>query len=295
MKYDLHIHSCYSHDGELTPRELIKKSSEAGINVISLCDHNDVKGIDEIIKFGQEYDIQVIPGIELSTMFEGLEVHLLGYGIDYHKSYFQTISGKIRKMMDEVLYERVIRFERKYNIKIDVENCIQNANGNYPFYKIVDSMILDPANKHIEDFKDYLPGGKRSVPRAVNFYWDKCQPGSDLYVPVRYPDFEESVKIIHDAGGIAILAHPWKKFYKNEGLLIKAQQAGIDGIEAYSNYHEPEHNRFYEEYCKKNNLLITCGSDFHGMRKPNIQLGSFGCEEINQDKLVGAFINRVKF
>ena len=128
----------------------------------------------------------------------------------------------------------------------------------------------------IEDFKDYIPGGKRSDPAPVNFFWDKCMPGSDLYVKAYNPDFKMTIQKIHEAGGLAIVAHPYQTFYEHEERLQYALDCGIDGLEAYSNYHKPFHNTYYEDFAHKHNLLITCGSDFHGEKKPSIRLGEYG-------------------
>ena len=110
----------------------------------------------------------------------------------------------------------------------------------------------------------------------MNFFWDKCQYGSDLFVYVPMPDFVESVQKIHDAGGLAIVAHPYNTFYKNDEMLKVLFDSGVDGIEAYSNYHTSEQNVYYENLAKEHNLLITCGSDFHGEKKPSIQMGEYG-------------------
>ena len=141
-------------------------------------------------------------------------------------------------------------------------------------------MFNDPRYQDIPDFKDYIPGGKRSDPAPVNFFWDKCQYGSDLFVYVPMPDFVESVKKIHEAGGLAVVAHPFNTFYKNDEMLKVLFDSGVDGIEAYSNYHTPEQNVYYENLAKEHNLLITCGSDFHGEKKPSIQMGEYG---LNKD------------
>lgn len=150
--------------------------------------------------------------------------------------------------------------------------------------------MSDPANQNIPDFQDYLPGGKRYEPQAVNFYWDKCSAGTPCYTPVDYPSLKETVKIIHDAGGIAVLAHPWKTFYQKEELLHKAIEAGIDGIEAYSNYHETYHNEYYDKFCKENHIMISCGSDFHGKLKPNISIGEYGYTKDNGDAILQTFL-----
>ena len=100
--------------------------------------------------------------------------------------------------------------------------------------------------------------------------------------------------MIHDAGGIAVLAHPFATFYQKEALLDLAVSYGIDGIEAYSNYHEPKHNNYYAEYAKKHNLLITCGSDFHGKHKPSIHMGDVGEEVENADEILQKFLEAIK-
>ena len=140
-------------------------------------------------------------------------------------------------------------------------------------------MFNDPRYQDIPDFKDYIPGGKRSDPAPVNFFWDKCQYGSDLFVYVPMPDFVESVQRIHEAGGLAIVAHPFNTFYKNDEMFKVLLDAGVDGIEAYSNYHTPEQNVYYEKLAKEHHLLITCGSDFHGEKKPSIQMGEYGLDK----------------
>ena len=93
------------------------------------------------------------------------------------------------------------------------------------------------------------------------------------------PDFVESVQKIHEAGGLAIVAHPFNTFYKNDEMLKMLLDAGVDGIEAYSNYHTPDQNVYYEKLAKEYHLLITCGSDFHGEKKPSIQMGEYGLDK----------------
>ena len=91
----------------------------------------------------------------------------------------------------------------------------------------------------------------------------------------------------------AVLAHPFKNFYQKEDFLQEALDAGIDGIEVYSNYHEEKHIEYYKEFAIKNNLIITCGSDFHGKTKPSIQMGSYGLNE-NGVPIIKNFLNHIK-
>lgn len=294
-KFDLHMHSCYSKDGEFTPKELIQIAKEKQLQYVALSDHDCMRGIDDMIEEGAKQHIQVIPAIEFSTLFTpDIECHLLGYGFDYHQEYFIHLQDKLQKLSDDAFTIRVQKFKEIYGIEIDEKQIIEEANGNNPWFLLCTKIFQDPANANIKDFQDYLPGGKRSDPAPVNFFWDQCQKGSPLYVHVAYPSFEETVQLIHDAGGIAILAHPFQTFYQREDLLQMAINYGIDGIEVYSNYHEPKHNRFYEDFAKKHDLLMTCGSDFHGKLKPSIQMGDFGEEVVHSDMILNRFLDALK-
>lgn len=284
MRFDLHMHSNYSSDGQYTCEELLDIASGLGLKLVALSDHNTNAGLDEIVELGNKKGIKVIPAIEFDTRLNGRDVHLLGYNIDYKQEYFNTISAKIKKLSKDALSERVKKLEAKFNIAIDLEKCIEIAGDGNPFFPIVESMLADPKAKDIEMLQPYLPNGARSDLPVINFFWDCCGYGSDLFVSVDYPSFEETVDIIHKAGGIAVLAHPHTQFYQNAEMLQAAIDAKVDGLEAYSNYHDEKENLFFAEFCKQNGLLITCGSDFHGMRKPHIKMGECGYD--GEDEVV---------
>lgn len=292
--FDFHMHSNVSRDGEYTPTQLINMAKDKGLQYVALCDHNNYLGIDEMIEEGKKAEITVIPAIEFDTMFEGHEVHLLGYNIDYHDAYFKNLAKHIDTIMDDAMAERFAKFRENYGVQIDEKEVYaKTPEGENPFFTLVSLMLNDPANKDIADFQDYLSGGKRCDPSVVNFYWDHCSAGTKNYVEVAYPDFKKTVDIIHKTGGIAVLAHPWKTFYQKETLLNKAIAYGIDGIEAYSNYHEPLHNEYYETFCREHDLLITCGSDFHGRKKPNIQIGEYGYHKDNATQILNDFLVKI--
>lgn len=277
--FDLHMHSCNSSDGEFTPKQLIEMGSDVGLKYMALCDHDEVCGVPEMQKYGEKAGIHVIPGIECSTLLEGQDVHLLGYGIDIENEYFKHLGEYTRKLSQEAFHTRVEKLRNKYGLEIDEEQVLRDSHGQNPWFLMLTQIFNNPEYQSIPDFKEYIPGGKRSDPAPVNFFWDRCQKGSDLYVYVANPDFCESVKKIHEAGGIAVVAHPFKTFYKNDDLLQKALDAGIDGMEVFSNYHEEKHREFYKKFAEDHNLLITCGSDFHGEKKPSIKMGDYGLEE----------------
>ena len=293
MKFDLHMHSCYSKDGELTCEELMKKAKEKGLECIALSDHDGMRGIDEMIALGKQYDIQVIPAMEFTTMFHDVtECHLLGYGMDYHAEYFVQLEKEIDDEMKQTFHKRVEKLEQYYGIHIDKERVLKEAGNENPWFLMCQYMFEDPNNAHIEAFEPYRKGGSRSDPAPVNFFWDCCQKGSPLYVETKLPSFHETVQKIHEAGGIAVLAHPAKAFYQREDLLQMALADGIEGLEVYSNYHEEEQVAYYRNYALQHGLLMTCGSDFHGKHKPSIELGSYGVVE-NSDALIASFLEKL--
>lgn len=293
MKFDLHMHSNYSRDGDYTPKQLIEFINEKQIKCVALCDHNEVCGIDEMIEHGNKYGIEVIPALEFDTLFEGRETHLLGYGINYKDEYYEHLSTYINTIMDDVTEQRIKKFEKVYNIKMDRNLIYPNIkDGDNPFFIICEYLFT--YHTDIEDFKPYLPGGERSDPAYPNFFWDLCKKGKPNYVEVLYPDFKETVDRIHRDGGIAIIAHPHNNFYQQEDLLQKAIEYGIDGLEAYSNYHSAQQNEYYEGFCRNNNLIFTMGSDFHGSLKPSIELGEYGYKKDKQLEIYNAFKDKLK-
>ncbi len=277
--FDLHMHSFYSSDGQYSPSELIDMAQKKKLKTIALTDHDSVRGVKEMVSLGKQEGIHVIPGIECSTRIDDTEVHLLGYGMDLNNDYFLGLESKVRSLSAAAFHERVVKLENKYSIHIDEEKILKEANGENPWFLMCTNIFNNPAYQDIPDFKDYIPGGKRSDPAPVNFFWDKCQAGSNLYVFVDYPDFTDTVKKIHEAGGVAIVAHPFNTFYKNERNLKVLLDSGVDGIEAYSNYHSSIQNEYYEKFAIENHLLISCGSDFHGSKKPSIEMGEYGLKK----------------
>lgn len=275
-EFDLHMHSKFSSDGEFSPKELIQMAKEAGLKTVALSDHDCVFGVKEMMEEGRKAGIEVIPAIECSTNIGYNDIHLLGYGIDIEDPYFQNLTSMTQKKMKDAFHTRVEKLQNKYGVEIDEDQILKDSNGQNPWFLMCTRLFQDARYQNIEDFKEYIPGGKRSDPAPVNFFWDKCQAGSDLFVYVQMPDFTESVKKIHEAGGIAVVAHPFTSFYEKQDMLQVLLDSGVDGVEAYSNYHTPQQNMYYEKFAKDHGLLITCGSDFHGSKKPSIHLGEYG-------------------
>lgn len=288
--FDLHMHSLYSSDGQFTCQELIEKVKEAKLSLIALSDHNTAQGVDEMMQLGKQNAIRVIPAIECDTLFDGLEVHVLSYGLNHHTPYFEKLPQQIAQLKQGTMTKRIAKLNEYFDMELDAQALLQRFGTMNPFPAIVDYFLKDPRYANKPAFQPYQPGGERCEPACVNFYWDMCSAGNPCYVHVPYPSLQETVEHIHEAGGIAIIAHPFRNFFHQEERLEKALSQGIDGIEAYSNYHTREQNLYYEDYCQKHHVLMSCGSDFHGKMKPKIQLGEYGYEGNHAEIILQQFL-----
>lgn len=279
MKFDLHMHSNVSSDGQLTPAALAAMAKDRHLDLIALTDHDAVSNVPDMMKEAAKQDIQVIPGIEISTSLGERDVHLLGYGIDLNDPWITGLQGKARERMDALFHKRVEKLADVYGFEIDEDDILAKAGGKNPWFTLIEDLLARPETQNIPGFQDYLPGGSRSDPAPVNFFWDKCQAGSPLYIRAGHPDLKECIARVHEAGGLAIIAHPFRTFYQQDALLEELIEAGLDGLEVYSNYHSPEHTAWYLNFAKKHGLLISCGSDFHGEKKPSIEMGEYHLEK----------------
>lgn len=277
--FDLHMHSDVSSDGEKTPAELAAIAKSKGLKTIALSDHDTVRNVKKMTEEAGKLGIEVIPAIEINTSLGDYCVHLLGYGIDISDSWINSLEENVLNIQAACFHERVARLEKKFHLKLDEEQAIKISNGKNPWFALIDQMLALPEAKNIPELQDYLPGGRRSSPAPVNFFWDQCQPGSDLYVKTVYPDLLEAIDKIHQAGGLAVVAHPFNTFYHKPEMLDDLVLAGLDGLEVYSNYHNPDQINWYLKYANEHNLLITCGSDYHGKMKPDIEMGEYHLED----------------
>lgn len=288
--FDLHMHSIHSRDGEKKEEELLEIALNKGLDLIALCDHNSVKGVETLIRLGKEVKIEVVPGIECDTLFEGYEVHVLGYDIDSKNEYFNKLEDEINKKMIASNKERMVLLNKVHGLQIDIDYMMKLCEGHLnPFMLVVDTLLEDPLLQDLPLLLPYRKGGSRSDTPNVNFYHDLCSVGTPCYVKVDYPSLEETVGHIKKAGGFAIIAHPFRNFYKQDELLERALKQGIVGLEVFSNYHTKEQREYYLQFAKNHNCVITCGSDYHGIFKPSIEMGDYGPRDLNYQEYYDAF------
>lgn len=262
---DLHVHSTES-DGTLSPQELMSAAKEAGLSAIALTDHDTASGVAKAAPAAAALDIELIPGIELSTEYElpygkrgGKEVHIVGLYINPEDP---LLCEKTREFRDcrNVRNEKMIQALRKEGFPITMEDVIaENPDSVITRANIARYLYQHGFIKSVrEAFDKYIGDGCR------------CYVGRFKVSPM------EAVSLIRHAGGVPILAHPLLYHLSSanlQTLIDDLKAAGLLGIEAiYSTYTTGE-EQLVKKIAAKNNLLISGGSDFHGSNKPDIHLG----------------------
>jgi len=277
---DLHIHSVYSNDGTYSPDELLHMASSAGILVMAVADHNTVRGSARALHLAWKYQVEVIPAVELDCTFQGLNLHVLGYGIDTTFSGFSALETSLAAQERASSIPRM-ELLHQMGLEFDEQKAVSLAHYGYITGEIIAEVALqDPRNNSLPLLEAYRPGGKRSDNPYVNFYWDFCAPEKPAYVPIDFISLADAVQLICSSGGIPILAHPGNNVPRcREDLLLQILQQGVCGMEVYTTYHNTEQQQYYRKIAEKLGCLKTIGSDFHGKTKPSIHLGQMDIPE----------------
>jgi 3',5'-nucleoside bisphosphate phosphatase len=272
---DLHMHSWYSLDGEFSIKDLLTKCQDHKLNIISLTDHNSVKGIGEAIELAYAAGIIVIPGIEIDCIYNGIDLHILGYNIKWDSTDFSSLEVEVHRRIMEAFPE-MLRLLKKSGITVDADEVIALAKGRPPCAEqIAEALVTNPAYHANPLLKPYLPGGLRSNMPYINFYHDYFAQGKTAYVKIDYMSFSEAIDLIKSQDGIPIVAHPGVNLHNQEAVINELLDHGAQGLEAFNNYHDHDQIEYFAGIADSRHLLLTCGSDFHGKNKPLIQPGLF--------------------
>lgn len=262
---DLHLHTDYS-DGTYSPVELVKKAAGAGLYCIALTDHDTVAGVQETINTAVFFGLEVLPGVEMSAEINGREIHILGYLIDHN---FPALLKKLDTLRENRTL-RVRNIVSKLNdigVGLKDEDVFAVAKGAIPSRSHVAKALL-------------INGFIKSIPEAFNKYIGDSGPAYSL--GFRFSP-KEAVEIIKRSGGIPVLAHP--HLFGDDNLVLELIDLGIMGLEVYYPGRSQGEINFYLDLARKNNLLVTGGSDFHGEPKPDVALGSVKVPYILVEKL----------
>jgi len=252
---DLHSHTNES-DGTCSPAQLIEEAVRAGVTTLGITDHDTFKGYDTALGAARDAGITLICGIELSTKLHGESVHLLGYffGAGALEGFRTWILDLQAARRDRNI--RLVARLRELGFDMTLEEAEARGRG----------MTGRPHFAQIMLEKGYV----KTYREAFDEYLDESAKG---YVYRREPQFAEGVERIRRAGGIASLAHPVRVKGDVPAMMPELCSAGMNAIEAYHSDHENGDTERYLGLARRYGLLVTGGSDFHGVVKPGVTLG----------------------
>ena len=243
MLIELQSHSTVS-DGQLGPSEVVAEAAKAGVTTLALTDHDAIAGVGEAQAAAERLGVELVPAIEMSCVHEYAEdLHVCGYWIDV---------GKIAAACERAQHERVTRAGeiveklRGHGFDIHLEDAVREAG-------------------------DALSIGRPHIARAAGasgdlgpFFEEYLVPGAKAFVPRRWPSAKQAIELIREAGGIAVIAHPYWDISEPHEVddLIRSLRA--DGVETYYPTHTKEQTEHLLELCAELDLVPTASSDYHG-------------------------------
>ncbi len=281
---DLHSHSTAS-DGTDTPAQLVRKAKAAGLTALALTDHDTVAGIAEAQCEARKVGLDFLPGIEVSASYPRPGVmHLLGYGIDPHSPELLALTNHLQAAR----HERNLFLIEQLNavgIRVSHDELIDAAGGPEKA-----GVIGRPHFAKLLFAKGYIP----HVNAAYKYYLNNA---GRFRFDRREPEPAEAIAAIHAAGGVVSLAHPIQLHKQNFAQLAceiqNLAEAGLDGIECIYNDHRESFVAELKELCRRHDLLMTGGSDYHGCAKKWIVLGRCGMRRRVPRKLYDRLLERL--
>lgn len=283
-RFDLHIHSEYSSDGEFPVAAIVDKCAARGLAAFSLTDHNSVRGVGRAAEEAAQAGVGFIPGIEIDCNYRGTDLHLLGYGIEWRSADFARLEEYVAAKVLDSFGEMVANI-RRLGFPVDAEAVLAAAGGKLPTGELIAEVMLSDEKYHTPQLQPYMEGGARSDMPYINFYLDYFAQGRPAFVPVEYMDYRQAVELVRDNGGTPVVAHPGLNFRGREAVAEELLARGAAGLEVFNNYHTPEQAAYFAALAVRERALMTCGSDFHGKTKPRIAVGEFPRESRFDDLL----------
>lgn len=250
---DLHVHT-YLSDGTFSPKEVVERAKDIGLSCIAITDHDCVDGIEPALEVGKKIGIEIIPGVELTAEEKNAEVHILGFFINYNDEPFLKLLKTIRQSRIERTYQMIEKL-KKYNVLIDPEEVFETS-GPGSVGRLHVAFVLE---KH---------GYVSSVREAFRRYIGDKAP---CYVKHFEISAKDAIAEIKRIGGVAVFAHPY--VMGEDRFIPQFVKYGLNGIEAYHSDHPTSASKYYVELAERYKLLITGGSDCHGLGKGEILMG----------------------
>jgi predicted metal-dependent phosphoesterase TrpH len=262
-RFDLQSHSTHS-DGALPAAEVVERAAQAGVELLALSDHDTVSGVSEAIAAGERLGVRVVPAVEISAVDEGSavprELHILGYQIDH-------TGAVLTQRLSEFLADREQRTLRmaagleEVGFELDREQLDTRIAAGKPIGRphLAEAVLSAPANA-----ARLSEEGIDDIGSLIRGYLIEGRPAFRLR---QTPTVAEAVAAIHEAGGVAIWAHPFWDIESPDEVLSSIDRfnaLGIDGVEAFYITHTEEQTRLVVKRCEELGLLTTGSADFHG-------------------------------
>lgn len=272
MFADLHLHSRFS-DGTYTPEEIAAAGHQKGLDVLALTDHDTVEGCPRMAEACQKLGMEFIAGAELTAEHHDIEIHLLGYFLDIENPRLLTELARFQDVRQNRIREMVSRLNH-LGIPLESEAVFRLANCRAPGRPHVGRALVEAGYCRTQDeaFERFL---KRHRPAWVpKFKMSACQ----------------AVELIHDSGGLAVMAHPGLN--RTDEIIPDLVNAGLDGIECFHTKHGTSTVEHYLTIAEKHRLLVTGGSDCHGLSKGKPLIGTIKIPYVHVQNLKNAVVAR---
>jgi 3',5'-nucleoside bisphosphate phosphatase len=273
MKFaDLHLHTRFS-DGTFTPEELVLQAQKHGLACIALTDHDTVEGCAPAAAACAAVKMEFIPGAELTAEHEDTEVHILGYFLDTENRVLLDRIATFQAVRQNRIHEMVVAIN-KLGVPLLAESVFALANCKSPGRPHVARALVKA-------------GLVANLDEAFDRFLKKGRPA---WVPKTKMSALEGVELIHQAGGLAVMAHPGLN--RSDDIIPGLVDAGLDGIECFHTKHSTVMSERYLEIAEKYHLLVTGGSDCHGFSKNKPLIGTVKLPYEHVEKLYAARQNR---
>lgn len=250
-RFDLHVHTTAS-DGSCDPKKIITLAGEIGLRTIAITDHDTVSNVKQCVEYGKLCGIRVIPGIELSAEIKKGKLHILGLGIDVDNENIKSVTEMIRLAREERNMHIIDALNCHYKMSLTLEDVRRQSQGETIGKPHIAAAIVKAghANSISEAFDKFLCSKKIDKIERKKLSEKSC------------------IDLINNAGGIAVLAHPSSLKVADDTTYAKIRELkmyGLQGVEAYHSSHTTRQAETYKKMAEKNGLVVTCGSDFHGL------------------------------
>lgn len=263
---DLHTHT-HASDGTCAPADNVRIAFEAGLSAVGITDHDTLAGLKEAKAAGLRFGMTVVPGVEISTVAEGKDIHVLGYYIEEENVELLARLEELRSVRDkrnDMMLEKL----RQLGMAITIEEVLERRGRGGQS----DETVGRPHIAEVLVAKGYAASQREAFDRYLG------AEGAAYVNPPRIRP-ETAIAWIHDAGGAAVLAHPG--LYHNDELVERLAASGLDGIEADHSDHDEADRVRYRDIAQRFGLLVTAGSDYHGERNGVVFHAPLGSERIS--------------